>query len=398
MSRTAVLSLCVAAGFALRAAYILLCNTGIAFPDEDRYWAQALSVAQGDGVTYNGEWAHDMPLTAMLFGAVVWLAGPNMLAVKLANALVGALTALPVALLAESLYPARRTLVLAGAATAAYPFLVYNASLLMTDALFALLVAALFCALAAPRRPHAGSGMGRGVAQGVVAGLAYLTRPTTLFFMPCIWAWNLLADKARLRAVCVAALLFCACCAAWGLRNHAVLGSFLLTTSGSGHALYEGNNPWNKDGGVSDLSWGWLDEMPQGLGELEASAWKKARGEAWITDHPGAFARLAWKKFLRFWSLWPNAAGYDRGVYLWASLLSFGPVLALALASLWVLRDRLRRTALIWLFMGYYTALHMVIIGSIRYRLPLEPLLIALAAATLARLTGANETRSTRLA
>ena len=40
--------------------------------------------------------------------------------------------------------------------------------------------------------------------------------------------------------------------------------------------------------------------------------------------------------------------------------LSFGPVLLLALLSLWVLRDRLRLTGILWLFFAYYTALHMV--------------------------------------
>jgi hypothetical protein len=40
------------------------------------------------------------------------------------------------------------------------------------------------------------------------------------------------------------------------------------------------------------------------------------------------------------------------------------------------------------LFIGYLTAVHMVMAGSIRYRLPLEPLLIVLAAAGFMRSLG----------
>ena len=38
------------------------------------------------------------------------------------------------------------------------------------------------------------------------------------------------------------------------------------------------------------------------------------------------------------------------------------------------------------LFGGYLTAIHMVFPGSIRYRLPLEPFLIVIAAAALSKL------------
>ena len=58
-------------------------------------------------------------------------------------------------------------------------------------------------------------------------------------------------------------------------------------------------------------------------------------------------------------------------------------MLLLALSSIFVLRGLWRDTILIWLFVFYYTSLHMVTIGSLRYRLPLEPLLLALAAAGL---------------
>ena len=147
--------------------------------------------------------------------------------------------------------------------------------------------------------------------------------------------------------------------------------------------LWEGNNPYNVTGGVAGGDLRYLEEMPPGLDELEQDRWQRDRAVAFIREHPGRFARLALKKFVRFWNIWPNAPGFDRGMYRWVAFASFTPVLLLALSSLYVLRMRWRQTVLIWLFICYYTAIHMVTIGSLRYRLPLEPLLLALAAAAL---------------
>ena len=63
------------------------------------------------------------------------------------------------------------------------------------------------------------------------------------------------------------------------------------------------------------------------------------------------------------------------------------PVLALAL---WFLARRLardwRRLSPILIFTAFLTAVHMVVVASIRFRFPIEPFLIVLAAAQAANL------------
>jgi len=49
-------------------------------------------------------------------------------------------------------------------------------------------------------------------------------------------------------------------------------------------------------------------------------------------------------------------------------------------------RRRWRELLLLYLLFGYYTALHMVLMAITRYRLPLEPFLIVLAAHGLVEL------------
>ena len=47
--------------------------------------------------------------------------------------------------------------------------------------------------------------------------------------------------------------------------------------------------------------------------------------------------------------------------------------------------ERFTERAPLLLFIGYLTAVHMIMVGSIRYRLPLEPFLIVFAAAAFTR-------------
>jgi len=198
-----------------------------------------------------------------------------------------------------------------------------------------------------------------------------------------VFLWARARSGIAWKHLALAACLFFATILPWGLRNVAALGEFHLGTANSGHVLWEGNNPYNTTGGVAGGDLRYLDEMPEGLGELERDRWQRDRAVEFIMSDWGRFAGMAFRKFVRFWNIWPNAPGFDRGMYRWIAFASFAPVLLIALASIHVLREKWRDTIIVWLFVCYYTAIHMVTIGSLRYRLPLEPLLVALAAACL---------------
>jgi hypothetical protein len=88
--------------------------------------------------------------------------------------------------------------------------------------------------------------------------------------------------------------------------------------------------------------------------------------------------------------------------FLIASLLSFVPALGLSLYYLmWSGLAHWRRVLPLIMFAGYLTAVHMVFPGSIRYRIPLEPFMICLAAAGLrsidARWNGKLKTRESKV-
>jgi 4-amino-4-deoxy-L-arabinose transferase-like glycosyltransferase len=370
-----------AAGLVMRLLYLLYTGDALVFPDEHRFWSVTRSLAEGWSFEWEGALAHDMPLTSLLLALFTRATGTGIMGAKILFALLSSCTIFIVGSIALHLSDTKLTAWIAGLASALYPFFVFYSTLILSETPFLLLVSLFFLLLL--------RGSARALAAaGIVAGFAHLTRPTLSLFLPVIFVWARLRHGAAWKHLLLAVVLFFMVILPWGVRNIGALGEFHIGTANSGHVLWEGNNPYNTTGGVAGGDLRYLDEMPEDLGEMERDRWQRERAVEFIKSDPVRFVRLAGRKFLRFWNVRPNAPGFDRGVYRWVAFASFTPVLLLSLASIVVLRERWRDTFIIWLFVCYYTALHMVTIGSLRYRLPLEPLLMALAAACLAGLIG----------
>ena len=374
--RTKVLLWLSATGLISRLLYLFFFNDELIFPDEHRFWHLTQSLAGGGPYEWEGYYAHDMPLTALVLALFVKVTGAGLIGAKVCIAVMSSVTIYLIGRIALVLDDSKLTAWLAGLAAAIYPFFVFYSTLVLSETLFLLLVSLFFLLILQSN--------GRAfVIAGLVAGLAHLTRPTLTFFLPVVIIWSRLRAKTQWKYILISAALFFVTILPWGIRNIGALGSFHLSTANSGHVLWEANNPYNTTGGVAGGDLRYLEEMPEGLDELEQDRWQRERAVTFIKGDPGRFARLSLKKFIRFWNIWPNAPGFNRGMYRWLAFASFTPLLLLALSSLFVLRRLWCDTILIWLFVCYYTALHMATIGSLRYRLPLEPLLLVLAATCL---------------
>jgi 4-amino-4-deoxy-L-arabinose transferase-like glycosyltransferase len=377
-NRKALLLICLI-GFAIRLAFLLFFDPGIVFPDHEIYWGQVRSLIDHGTFHYIGRDAIYPPLTAIVLASIVMLTGSGILGAKLLLVVVSAITVYFVTRIALLFHPSRLTLWIAGIAAAFYPFFVFFSALICSENLFLMLLSIFFfCVLSESGRST--------VFSGLFAGLSHLTRPTLLPFLPLVWIWQRFYSQIQWKYIVCAVAILLVVIVPWGVRNYYVLGKFVIGTTGFGHVFYEGNNPYNDTGGVMTGDRRRLEERPEGLSELESDKWERDRAIEYIKSDPARFFVIGLRKFLRFWSLWPNASDYSSAMYRWISLLSFGPVLVLSLLSIPLLWGMRKKTILIWAFVGYYSLLHVITLGSLRYRLPLEPLLIALAAATLAHI------------
>lgn len=173
-------------------------------------------------------------------------------------------------------------------------------------------------------------------------------------------------------------LLLLVALAPWTLRNWLLLDELVPTTTNNGITLYDGWHVDNTTGG-SDQSF--VARMPQlGLmNETERDTYLKGKAMEAVREHPLRSAALAVRKAGRTWSPVPLSQA-DRPAYLLAGLVYSVPLFVLAAVGL--LLSGLPRPGK-WLLLTpavYLTLIHMLSVGSVRYRLPAEPALAVLAA------------------
>jgi 4-amino-4-deoxy-L-arabinose transferase-like glycosyltransferase len=360
------------------------------FPDEQRILGSAVRLTESGAFWVGADRAWEMPGAALFFTPAVWLFGAQgaIVPIRLIQALLVALQCALIASIARRLFANNLAGLVAAWVAALYPFLIFYQGLLLSETLFNTLLLAGVAALYVWRE----RGMridGALVAACVLFAVATLTKPTLTILPPLLFAataW--LAGIGMRRAITIfaaAACLFAVFMSPWWIRNAAVLGAFVPFTTSSAQNLYLGNNPNNPDAGidwatnVEPARVATIAALPDELARQSAFA-KTARD--YIVDNPGAFARAAAKKFVRFWNIAPNA-GEFRGIYAVISAASFGPVLALALLAVVRLWRQWRLLTPLYLIIAYFTVVHVVTIASLRYRFPIEPLLIVLAAEPL---------------
>jgi 4-amino-4-deoxy-L-arabinose transferase-like glycosyltransferase len=394
---------CLACLLACSAVNLLYFPPGTAFPDEARFLASAIRLASSGEFWVGADRAWEMPGTAVFYAAVIYLFGPQnpVSPIRFAQSILLAIQCALIALTALRLFGSRTTALIAACIAALYPFLLFYQGLLLSETLFDTFLLAGMLALLWWRDRGARIDMALVIAMALFA-LATLTKATLTFLPPLLMAataWIAGISLRRSLVILATALcLYAACLAPWWIRNATLFHSFVPLTTGAAMNLYLGNNPRNLTGGISwttDVDYAEAQRLQAIPDEIERQRAFSRLALDYIKAEPLTFVRNAAKKFVRFWNVVPNAAEYQTPLYAVITALSFGPVLLLALGcAAWRWRQW-RGLAPIYLMIGYFTFVHVVTIASLRYRLPIEPLLIILAAAALGPLANWRGQRGT---
>jgi 4-amino-4-deoxy-L-arabinose transferase-like glycosyltransferase len=366
-------------------------------------WAQRIAAGDwwGDRVFYQAPaYPYLLAVFYELFGRDLWLVHVLQMAMGAGSCVLMAG--------ATGLIFGRSAGLVAGAGLALYPPAIFFDGLLGKTVLDLLLTSGLLCLLAAFQRSRRG---GLLVAAGCVLGLLALTRENTLVFVAALpfWLWLRFADASRRRragwllafGLGVALLLLPV-----GARNYAVGRTFALTTAQLGPNFYMGNNaeatglyvpliPGRHtplyEAGDAEL----LAERALGrpLTRGEVSDYWLQRGLDFAREHPLRWlALLAWKLALT-WNEFEIADVEDIHVYAeWSLLLRaglqflhFGLLAPLAILGGVLLWPRRRDFWLLpWLALVYSLSVALFITFA-RFRFPLVPILLPLAAVACVR-------------
>jgi hypothetical protein len=221
--------------------------------------------------------------------------------------------------------------------------------------------------------------------------LAIMTRPAIELLAPLLVIYfslvvHRLSGRATLRHVGVYALVYVALMLPWWAHNYTKYGQFVRLNLASGFLLHAGNNPMNQSGG-GILFVDWNNIYMNVSDPVAQDRAYRGDAEAYIKQHPGRTFELAWIKFQRFWRLWPYTTQFTAPLYIVISLASFLPILlgSLAYLAIWG-RAHFLRILPILAFAGSLTAIHMLLVSSIRYRFPIEPFMIVFASFAFIRL------------
>ena len=380
--------LAIAAG--LRVPWALAQPAQIHYPDSIGYNMIANNILDGKGAVQGGSTQISrVPAYPVFLSACYKVFGrENFKAARVVQAVIGSLLCLVVYAIAAPVF-GRGVAILAALVTAVYPFFVYFSGVLLTETLFTLAFALFLLLVLRIERGHALSTFANSAVTGLLAGVNALLKPSFLLFLPFLGViWLLVSRRpARaLRSLLVIALCTLIIMCPWVVRNWTLTQRFVPTTLTVGKSLWEGIFS-GADGGPA------MDRIPKqdrvfGQSEYdEDRLYLKMAGRT-IRESPGRILALAGRKFLNFWNVIPNSPDHQGFLYRLVSISAVVPILCFAIVG--VLSAPIPRGERLIFLSGaiYFTLLHMLFIGSIRYRVPVMPPIIILTAVGVFRLLG----------
>ncbi len=308
-----ILTLLVVLGLGLRVAYIFVSHAWGAPPSDDGIEYQILgsNLAAGKGyVTPAGDaYVFRPPGYPFFLAAIYAVTGPNPDAARLANALVSALTCLPVYGFVRRLWNWKAGLI-AAVGIAFHPLLIYLVGLIYPESLTVCLVALSFYLTQVARQSSRAWPLL--LLAATLAELIYV-RPNLLIWVLTLVLWAIAAFstlRSRVRAAVIVVGGAVLLVAPWSLRNAIAFDEFTWISTNGGVTFWASNNPLADGGWIepSAATWqgvdppadlrGWPDLSPQ-----ESERRFQARGMQWVRENPDAFLALMPRKLARAFEL-----------------------------------------------------------------------------------------------
>jgi 4-amino-4-deoxy-L-arabinose transferase-like glycosyltransferase len=358
------------------------------FPDWADYDALARALVAHQPYETGGNIATRMPGYPLLVAAIYAICGTDaQRAVAVVQAFLGGGVVLITYLMGRRVSPSVG--LVAAALVAVDPLSVGFSAALLTETPFTLcFMAALWVCVRNMEETRFGrTTVLRWAVLGVLWGAAVYLRASALWAIAPLAGWTAwrngrmpLGWRVGLPFAAIAVVLVMLM--PWLMRNyrHFHSGPLRLTTL-EGISFYESVYP-EADGGPRQDKIALPADM-QRMDEAQRNDEWSRRGWHSVREDPLRIAKLAVIKMGRTWSPWLNAAEFRAGAVQWGLGVWYGLLFLAGLAGifrgggsghvgLWG----------VWLIpIAYFTAVHAIFLGSVRYRVPLMPLVCLLAAA-----------------
>lgn len=311
-----------------------------------------------------------------------------------------------------------------------YAYFVYYAGSLMTETFYILSVLAILDVLtsvilsmdvnAVSRRTVSMRRLGRygwrpWIILGLALGVAVLLRQVVILVIPLLYLWMLWSASraepgpqgsrflgtrlnsstvALTRGLVVSLMIAAAMVVPWTVHNYVVFHRFVPLNTNAGFAFFWGNNPIQGTHFVAVLpDRVYAELIPPKLRSLNEAALDDAllkRGLNFVIDDPRRYFLLSISRIPDYFVFWPlpgsGLVSNLSRVGSFGILLPFmiwGIYLSWTKYGRWATTARRSAIILLYLFATSYTLVHVLTWTLIRYRLPVDAVLVLFAAVAL---------------
>lgn len=389
--------------------------------DQVTYHTLATRLLSGHGFSFPTAWypftaantptAHWSFLYPLYLAAIYAITGVHPLAARLVGAVLGGIL-LPLGVYRWSLrlFPGRARLArLSAACSAVYLYFVLYAATLMTETYYiCALLWSLDRALALSERPTARDGALLGLSLGIATLLRQSILPWVIvLFLSLLWVGRFRTLLSRtVRSLLLALLVLGLCILPFTLRNYLVYGQFLLLNSNAGYATYSAQHPMH---GTTFSEFAAAPVPPEVLGHPEPQMDRELMrlGIGFVLADPVRYLKLSLSRIPDYFEFWPSAD--TTLIHNIGRVGSFGLFLPFMLYGLYLAWRRMGRSscrswseflitpfALALLFVLFYPLLHILTWASLRYRLPVDAVVLPFAALAIDSLWTALRARRSR--
>ena len=388
--------------------------------DQVSYHNLALRFMDGFGFTFGEAWwpatpageptAHWSYLYTMYLVVVYSLTGSNPIVARIIQAIiVGILMPLltfrlanlifspksPAAKLSPFLFENGEKIgLMAAGITAVYFYFAYYAGALMTESFYITSILWTFSVALEMTQSENKPTWKNWAYLGSALGITVLLRQLFLLFIPFFLLWMWFSIRPRLWHLVVPFFVMGILILPWTIRNYLAFDMFVLLNTNSGFAFFWGNHPIYGTRFIPILSTQtYFDLLPKELLHLNEAALDSALMDVAIQNimaDPWRYVLLSISRIPHLFQFWPSA---DSGtISNFARVASFGLFLPFMLYGLWQ-ATKIRFSSfvelvkspftLLFLFAGFYIGIHVLTWALVRYRLPVDAMLVIFAGIAL---------------
>jgi hypothetical protein len=199
-----------------------------------------------------------------------------------------------------------------------------------------------------------------------------------IFFVPFLLGWIVVRQRQQWSKALIPIVVLVLAILPFTIHNYLLWGRFMLLESQFGHVFWNGNHPGHNGDFQPYKVFPIPDEVLASNNDADITNRLLRMGIENVIHDPGHFARLIVTRLREFFLFWPTADS------TWLANLmrvfSFAVMLPFMVIGLVLSRKRWQEFAPIWLFMLIHTGVYALSWTMIRYRIPMDALLIIFAA------------------